>query len=418
MIAHSAKTLSRLQKQEEKVYRNMLKSKDSLQAKEKLSEIAAQYGNMRQKISSNPVAGKATQYIPRLDSLSCSLKFLSENGVSGNVKEALAKADGLKDKFQQAEELKKFISERKAQLKTQLENLGLLKNLKKFNKQAYYYSAQIKEYREMLGDEDKLQRKALQLIGQSKAFSDFMQRNSQLAAFFRMPGANDPNYAANMAGLQTSAQVTSMMQQQIASGGPNAQQEFQQTIQQAQSQLLQLKDKIPSGGSSDDEMPNFKPNNQKTKSLLDRLEYGFNLQTQKAHNYFPNTSDIGLSLGYKLNDKSVIGVGASYKMGLGNGWRNIRLSSEGAGIRSYVDYQCKGSIWLSGGFEMNYRTAFDSFNRLRDIDMWQQSGLLGLSKKYKVGKMKGKMQLLWDFLSYRQTPRTQPIVFRLGYNLK
>jgi len=30
---------------------------------------------------------------------------------------------------------------------------------------------------------------------------------------------------------------------------------------------------------------------------------------------------------------------------------------------------------------------------------------------------KTKMQLLWDFMSYDQKPRTQPIVFRIGYNL-
>jgi hypothetical protein len=44
---------------------------------------------------------------------------------------------------------------------------------------------------------------------------------------------------------------------------------------------------------------------------------------------------------------------------------------------------------------------------------------VGLSKKYKLkGKMKGEMKLLWDFLSYQQVPRSQPIVFRIGYSLK
>jgi hypothetical protein len=134
---------------------------------------------------------------------------------------------------------------------------------------------------------------------------------------------------------------------------------------------------------------------------------------------FPVTSDIGLSLGYKLNNKSVIGVGASYKMGLGTGWNNIRLSNEGVGIRSFIDYKIRGSLFISGGYEQNYRAAFYSLEQLRGLSGWQSSGLIGLSKKYKVSKkLKGSVQLLWDFLSYQQKPQTQAVLFRVGYSLK
>src|SRR6185312_3790740 len=112
--------------------------------------------------------------------------------------------------------------------------------------------------------------------------------------------------------------------------------------------------------------------------FLKRFEYATNIQTQKASSFFPITSDLGLSVGYKLNDKSVIGIGASYKVGLGRGWNDIELSSQGAGLRSYVDWKLKGSIWISGGFEMNYRSEFKNIDQLKDIIDWQQSGLLGL----------------------------------------
>ncbi|MDB5223397.1 MAG: hypothetical protein JWN83_2064, partial [Chitinophagaceae bacterium] len=132
---------------------------------------------------------------------------------------------------------------------------------------------------------------------------------------------------------------------------------------------------------------------------------------------FPATTDIGLSVGYKLNDKSTLGIGASYKVGLGKGWNNIRISSEGIGLRSFVDYKIKNSFFLSGGYEQNYKSAFNSVEQLKNYNAWQTSGLIGVSKKYKISKkFKGNMQLLWDFLSYNQIPRTQPIVYRLGYN--
>ncbi|MBL0357869.1 MAG: hypothetical protein IPP72_13720 [Chitinophagaceae bacterium] len=74
---------------------------------------------------------------------------------------------------------------------------------------------------------------------------------------------------------------------------------------------------------------------------------------RKATSYFPVTSDIAVSVGYKLNDKSVIGIGASFKLGFGRGWDNIKLSSQGLGLRSFIDWKLKGSFYISGGYEQN-----------------------------------------------------------------
>jgi hypothetical protein len=50
--------------------------------------------------------------------------------------------------------------------------------------------------------------------------------------------------------------------------------------------------------------------------------------------------------------------------------------------------------------------------------MWQQSGLIGLSKMVSLpGKVvkKTKVSILWDFLSFYQRPPTQAFNFRIGY---
>jgi len=44
-------------------------------------------------------------------------------------------------------------------------------------------------------------------------------------------------------------------------------------------------------------------------------------------------------------------------------------------VRSFVDWKIKGSFWISGGFEMNYRNEFNSIEVLKDYNAWQQSGL-------------------------------------------
>jgi len=427
IIAKSERTLQRLQKQEEKISRQQLTTKDSAGAKAKLAEIQTKYKELEEKLK-NPsliIPTNARQYIPHLDTLKTAFKFLDQQGATEKVNGALPKIESFEGRMQQAEEIKKFIRERREQLKQQLEQLGLVRELKKFNKEVYSYAEQIKEYKEILSDPKKIEKKAIELLSKTRLFQDFMRKNSMLASLFRMPGdPNDPAYIASLAGLQTRSQVNNLIQQQVSAGGPNAQAQFQQNVQQAQTQLQQLKNKITQygGGSSDDIMPEgFKPSTQKTKSFLKRLEYGTNIQTEKATNLFPVRTALGLSVGYKLNDKSVVGIGANYSLGLGHGWNNMKLTQEGAGLRSFIDWKIKGSFWVSGGYEANYRTAFNSITQLQDLNAWQQSGLIGLSKVIDVKSKffkKTKLQLLWDFLSYDQIPRTQPVLFRINYSFK
>lgn len=398
---------------------------DSLKATQVFGNTADKYRQLENKLKQN---GRGT-YIPKLDSLATSLRFLEQNPqllsrageVRDKLQRAIEKTDGLKNQFTRAEEIKKFIQERKQYLKQQLENLGFAKELKKLNKQAYYYSQQVNEYKAVLKDSRKAEKRALELLAKTKAFKDFMRKHSQLASLFRMPDPGAPVDMTALAGLQTRAQVNTLIQQQISAGGPNARAQFSQNLQQAQARLNDFKDKVlkSGGGSSDSELPDFKPNDQKTKSFLDRLEYGTNIQSQKVNSIFPATTDIGLSVGYKLNNRSIIGIGASFKMGWGTGWRKIRISAQGIGLRSFLDVKLKNSFWLSGGFEMNYRNEINAIEELKNYSAWQQSGLIGVSKtvslKTKLFK-KTKLQLLWDVLSYRQVPRAQPIVFRIGYS--
>jgi hypothetical protein len=423
----STTALLRLKKQEVRMKAKLARI-DSVKAKELFGDIEQKYKALEQKLN-NPTSAK--QYIPSLDSLSTSLKFLQQNtqlisGIKGGqekLKQALSKVGGLERQFQKAEEIKKFLKERQQFLKVQLSRFGFAKELKKLNKQAYYYSEQLNEYKALLKDHKKAEKKALEILSKTKLFKDFFRKNSMLASLFRMPGdPNDLTAQANLAGLQTRAQVNSLIQQQVIAGGPNAQAQFKQNMQEAQSQLQQLKNKIMKHGSSnsDDIMPEgFKANSQKTKKFWDRLEYGTNIQTQKGNGFFPVTSDLGISVGYKLNNKSIIGIGTSYKMGWGQSFRNIKISQQGIGIRSFVDYKLKSSFWLSGGFEMNYKTAFNSITQLKEFNAWQQSGLIGLTKTVSIRSKffkKTKLQLLWDFLSYQQVPKTPQINFRIGYN--
>ena len=165
-------------------------------------------------------------------------------------------------------------------------------------------------------------------------------------------------------------------------------------------------------------MQDFKPNEQKTKTFWKRLEYGTNFQTTRDNYYFPTVTDLGGSAGYKISNSSTVGIGASYKIGWGNGIQHIALSSQGVGLRSYIDIKIKGSFSATGGLEYNYTTPFRSVQQLRQWSDWTKSGLIGVTKTVSVKSRvfkKTKVSLLWDVLSYQQVPKTQAVLFRVGY---
>jgi len=415
--------LSKLQKVEEKLYTKMLAGKDSLITKSKLTEVKSKYDELKNNLQNPAIISKATLYIPRLDSLTTSLKFLDENGVGGKVKDALYRTTALQSKFQQAEEIKLFIRERREQLKQQLEKIGLVKQLKSINKQVYYYAAQIKEYKEILNDPKKMEQKVLELLTKAKFFKEFMRKNSMLASLFPMPAGNLNGEVTQtgFAGLQTRTEILSFIQNQSGMNAPSFASVLQKNIQSAQGVVDQLRNKLNSLGlnsSGDLDMPGFKPNNQKTKSFKQRLELGTNLQTQKSNYFFPTTTDLGLSIGYKVNDKSIIGVGSSLKMGWGKNIQHIKITGEGLSLRSFMELKMKGSFYASGGFEYNYQQSFEAIRTQYHPVAWKKSALLGVSKIVSLKTVffkKAKLQLLFDFLYRHELPQTNPVKFRLGY---
>jgi hypothetical protein len=163
----------------------------------------------------------------------------------------------------------------------------------------------------------------------------------------------------------------------------------------------------------------FTPNHQRTKSFGGRIVWGMDMQFGRAVSYLPTTANIGVTAGYRLNDRLTTGIGIDYLMGMGTGWKDIHFSNQGAGLREYTKWQIKKGWDLQGGAEFNYMASFQSIARLRGLQNWQTSALLGISKQYKVSrKINGNFQILYDFLYRQHLPNTQPFLFRLGYDLK
>jgi hypothetical protein len=431
----TAKALKSFQKRESRLNQKLTLI-DSTKAKQIFGSSTNVYNNLQGKIkTANNKLHTLGSYIPKLDSLQTAGNFLQQAGDKlsqfspdqlnkfGSLNTSLAQ---LQTKINIADEVKKFMQEREGYLKTELSKYNVNDQLKGINQEVYYYQQQINDYKTIFQDEQKLEQKALMFVREMPAFKDFMSKYSQLAQLF--PAPQNLGTSQALAGLQTNSAVTQQLQQQLGSsvGGVNLQALIQQQMQSAQTQVNQLKDKVNQmgGGSSDIVMPDFKPNNQKTKSFLKRIEYGLNIQSQKTNILLPTTTDFALTVGYKLTDKATIGIGTSYKLGWGKPINEISLTNQGVGLRTYVDIKLKGSIWITGGYEQNWlpqlASALDTISIAHTSAWgkgWQSSGLIGITKKYKIGKKTSNMQLLWDFLSYQQVPKSPEIKFRIGYQL-
>jgi hypothetical protein len=423
LIRQTEKYLSRLQRQENKLKKKLLK-KDSTLAKEMFAGAEVKYNKLK-KFTGN-INKYQTLYSGHLDSLSTALSFLKYDNIKNlasntALQNAIDQVGSLQGKFSQTEQIKKILAERQRFLRKQFENLGIVKELRKFQRQVYYYRAQVHEYEELFQNTSNLEAKLIELVLKVPRFREFFAKNSILASLFPNPGSSGSSNTGPVLGLQSRAQVVSFMQNQMGSNTSAANSIFQNKLQTAQGQIEALRNKLNSlgGNRSDLEIPDFKPNNQKTKSFFQRLEYGTNVQTTRGNFYFPVTSDLGLSVGFRIDDKNIIGLGASYKVGWGKNISNISVSSQGAGFRSFLDINIKKRFFVSGGFEYNYQQPFQSLNVLNDLSSWQQSGLIGMSKIVSMNTKlfkKTKIQLLWDFLSYQQRPQTQALKFRIGYS--
>lgn len=424
IMGKTEKTLKKLIKWENKI-RTVLKKADP-QMEERL------FGNEKKTFTSlldQLREGEANikdfqvQYDAYLDTLASSLNYLHEDSLhietDGGIDRACNQIPLLRNILGQANYTAQYIKERKTLLIREAGKYLKQSLITRISKEDYYFGEALANYKEIFSDKTRTEQLVKQSLLKIPGFREFMEKHSMLSSMFRMPGSNvDMNSSINLVGLQTRASVQNMIQQRIIAGGPNAANQLRQNLSEAQSRLNEMKDKIMKGGvigsGGEAEIPGFKPNQQKSKTLWQRLEYSFDVQFAKTNGYLPSTTDIAVSIGYRLNDKSVIGAGLSYKMGLGS-IDHIRFSSEGIGLRSYLDWKIKGQWYASGGYEMNYRSAFKSIAELKDA-AWQRSALMGVSRQYKAGrKLKGEVKLLYDFMAERHVPVESPFVFRVGY---
>jgi hypothetical protein len=430
------KALSRLIKQEERLKQELEKGNklaaDNLFTKG-IDSLRSMRGAINSKVNklANPSSLKGA-YFPFMDTLKTSLAFLQQGDVIPNttiktpsqITDALARVKAAEAKLQYSEKIKSYLAQRQQELRQRLAQYSgydrAKKELDKMGKEIYYYQAQIKGYKEMLSEPSRIEEEAIKLLRKMPAFKRFMSDNGALAALFN-------NYKpGDVSGLQTREMVSKLMKDQMGLLGPEGNKIIEENLKEAKEVMDKLKNQA--AGGSDATIPGFKPNGQKTKSLWQRIEIGTDCQFNKNNTLLPSTGDFGLSISYHITKNGIIGIGGSWKMGMGD-IHHIRFTHEGIGMRSFVEYAIWKGFNLRGGWERNFllkQVTTDNLIMMKKPENWQESALIGISKKMAIPlKMpilkkkaaSGNMQILYDFLHNNKTPTSPAFQLRVGMGL-
>lgn len=380
-----------------------------------------------EKFRGSKLTGK---YFPYLDTMKNAVGFLKSVKTTFRFKPTAANndtpvtdpAEGIESRLAVVHQIDQYMADRQNVLRDHLKPFpSLYKEVTKFQKDVYYYRAKMDEFKSIFSDQSKIEKVITGALAKLPVFQQYFGEHSDLASIFSL--RNVLPASGNSIPVVNGIAPRLAVQQAVATNAPASNINLHSLITQQLDQAETLKDKLKNklknvGGMKDKEIPEFRPNTQKVKSFWKRLEYSTDLQTAKSNNLFPATGNLGVLIGYKMNDKSSAGIGAAYRFGLGHGWKSIQLSHQGVGLRSYINWKLKGKFYIQGGSEWNYNKEFEVLDQLKVKSMWQHSALLGLNKKYQLTKkIKGNMQVLYDFLYYQHKPTTSPVLFRLGYGL-
>lgn len=307
LTTKTTKTLVRLSRWENRIKKILEKSAPET-AQKLFAPGEPSFSSLLQQIRQGETitAGYAPAYNAYMDELGTSLKYLEgqQDRANNDYRHALSELDSLNNSVTQTERIKHFISQRKKQLLNEgMKHAGSSKAFKKLNREAWYYAETVRNYKDLFEEPGKKEQLAKKLLSELPAYQKFARENSMLASLFAVPqSSRSGGSTASLSGLQTRAGVQEIIQRRISAAGPEGAAQIQQNLQEAQGRLSEIKDQLLKGGqlgsNGEMEMPGFKPNGQRSKTFLQRLEYGFDIQFGRNNTQIPATGDIGLNVGY------------------------------------------------------------------------------------------------------------------------
>lgn len=411
----------------ETTLKDILSKKDSVEGNRVFGNAEDVYAKWRRDdFLNSSLSANRIDKTPYFDSISSSIAYFQQLAVKFENKIGAHELQQLLNRYNDLElllnrtaKLQQFMKERRAYLKQQLSKWDLGKFMNRFDKTIYYFGQIVDDYKTIINQKSAVERKVLSIIRENGDFRNLLHQRVSLLPKIKLPHSGSKNLEAAHSGLQTRAFVQKkIMKMPIDSVAPEVflkrQVEEEGLLQKNNQVVPQLRQAVMKYLG---ELPSFNVNKQKGKGFVRRLEAGINLQFGRMIKTLPTSGELAFSLGYKVNDKSTIGLAASYRVGVSGTIKKLHINNQGIGIRSFIDWKIKGNFYVTGGYERNFLPEVNNTTIINDIRIneWQNSALIGAMKKYSLGKRKVAIQILLDILSINKQGFRTPVLVRNAF---
>ncbi len=386
--------------------------KDSKISKNSESQDSVTVEPRRQSLTLNQkslnAAGNGLGKEPLLDSLRRAYGFAGQAGLAPNTPTIQAKQsiDRAQQQLDITQRTKAELQQRKNQWKAELKkHPEYARTVGKMEKERYYYTAQVNEYRKVLRDPSTLDDKLMNTLRRDPRWGEFM--------------ATLPQPAQDPAKMQPKQLVQQMMQSQAAAIDPDGAKLIADAKKKSSELLGDLSQRSLTTGNLDNaaQVPEFTPNPYRTKSFWERIDIGFDLQFDSKTYFLPSSGVAGVQASFNIDQRISTGLLANYRFGMGD-IKHIRFSHMGAGYGAFANYKVWKGLGVQAGFERNWRTDIEVGENLQYPSAWISSALAGLTWEYSISKKaKGTLGVFFDALYKQHTPQTNAILWRMGWKL-
>ncbi len=307
-----------------------------------------------------------------------------------------------------------FIRQRKIILKNALQKYPELDDeLLSFKKGAYYNLATFDELKQTFKDPTSIENNATKFLLADFYYRNFITANSDLSSFAKSFPKSGGSVA--FSSMQTTIQTGDLMQHSIKNLGPDAKHILESNMAEMHSSLSKAKTQFSSLENLAD-LPEFKINPLKTKPFFERVKFGFDLHFSPGTLFVPVSGEFGVHAGYQISQRTIAGGTSFYRVGFGDGVRNIVWSHEGLSYGTYAEHNLKRIIFAYITFERKYYYDVSYRNESLDKSTWKNSLMAGFKLKTQNKKKRSYcVSLLYDFMHELQIPFTPALTYRVGW---
>lgn len=160
---------------------------------------------------------------------------------------------------------------------------------------------------------------------------------------------------------------------------------------------------------------NFKNIQKENKSFRERLVLGLDLEMARNNGA---SMDFAPALGYQFTNRFTSYFGYMYRFSFDKSNNSLNWNNPTYGARGTITYTVSKGIFGKLSFEQLRTNVPRGLILAETSRQWVYGGFIGLGKAYSVTKrIKGNLQMLYNFLHSGESPYSEKYNIRLGFDL-